>query len=99
MAFRDYLPTKMPPMKTVVMPLGCVAFLFPTMSAYEWGTTVCWILLAIWLGSVVTERVENSEWRKKLAEDADKASRRGQLEAEQKKTAAKNTGQYDVVRS
>ena len=92
MSLREYLPTKMPPLKTVLMPLGIVAALFPTMSAYEWGTTACWIIVAIWVGSVATEKMENSEWRRKLAEDADKASRQAELAAEQKakpKTAKK----------
>ena len=38
-ALRDYLPTKLPPIKTLIMPLGLIAAVFPTMSAYEWGTT------------------------------------------------------------
>ena len=84
-ALREYLPTKLPPIKTLIMPLGLIAAVFPTMSAYEWGTTACWMLLAIWIGSVATEKMENSEWRKKLREDADKASRQRELAAEKAK--------------
>ena len=36
--------------------------------------------MAIWVGSVLTEKMENSEWRKKLREEAEVASRKGEEE-------------------
>jgi hypothetical protein len=92
MGLRAYLPTKMPAAKTMMMPCMVIAALFPRMNGYEWATTALWMLLAIWVGSVITEKVENSEWRKKLAADADLASTKGEREAKAKKEKAKAAG-------
>jgi len=79
------LPTKMPPLKTIAMPLTIIGIMFPQMNSRAWAMTAMWMLLATWIGSLVTEKVENSEWRKNLRDEADKMSRKGELEAEAEK--------------
>jgi hypothetical protein len=93
MGLRDLLPFKPPAAKTMVMPCVIIASLFPRMDGYEWAKTALWMLLAIWLGSVMTEKLENSEWRKQLRADADVASRKGEEEkAKKEKDMAKVGG-------
>ena len=76
----------------MVMPCMIIAALFPRMNGYEWATTAMWMLLAIWIGSVITEKVENSEWRQKLKAEADLASTKGEREAQAKKEKAQAAG-------
>lgn len=71
-------------MKTMMMPVMIIVALFPQMNTYEWASTAMWMLMAIWVGSVITEKMENSEWRKKLREEADVASRKGEEEKAKK---------------
>ena len=48
--------------------------------------------MAMWIGSLLTEKIENSEWRKKLREEADRMSTKGEREAEDKMARAATTG-------
>jgi hypothetical protein len=50
------------------------------------------MLMAMWIGSLLTEKMEDSEWRKKLREEADRMSTKGEREAEEKKARAATTG-------
>ena len=48
--------------------------------------------MAMWIGSLLTEKMEDSEWRKKLREEADRMSTKGEREAEDKKARAVTNG-------
>ena len=48
--------------------------------------------MAMWIGSLLTEKIEKSEWRKKLREEADRMSTKGEREAEDRKARAATTG-------
>lgn len=50
------------------------------------------MLMAMWIGSLLTEKMEDSEWRKKLREEADRMSTKGEREAEDKKARAVTNG-------
>ena len=77
----------MPPMKTFIMPLMMIGAMAPHLDARSWSWVILCVLLATWVGQVITDKIENSEWRKQLAKDADAASRRGEEQDPQKKEA------------
>ena len=72
----------------------------PNMNKSGWAWTILMMLLATWVGSLVTEKIENSEWRQQLAKDAEEAHQRIERENEAKqqkkekkeKNAAPKTG-------
>jgi len=66
--------------------------MFPHMDSSAWAKTTTWMLMAMWIGSLLTEKIENSEWRKKLREEADRMSTKGEREAEDKMARAATTG-------
>ena len=89
---RSLMPTRMPPLKSMLMPVAITFAMFPHMDSSAWAKTATWMLMAMWIGSLLTEKMEDSEWRKKLREEADRMSTKGEREAEEKKARAATTG-------
>ena len=89
---RSLMPTWMPPLKSMLVPVAFIFAMFPHMDSSAWAKTTTWMLMAMWIGSLLTEKIENSEWRKKLREEADRMSTKGEREAEDKMARAATTG-------
>ena len=99
-SIRWMIPSKPPPLKTFMLPIIMVGAMAPNMNKSGWAWTILMMLLATWVGSLVTEKIENSEWRQQLAKDAEEAHQRIERENEAKqqkkekkeKNAAPKTG-------
>mmetsp|Transcript_14394 Transcript_14394/g.37363 ORF Transcript_14394/g.37363 Transcript_14394/m.37363 type:complete len:108 (+) Transcript_14394:137-460(+) len=92
-SIRWLIPSKPPPLKTFMMPMMMIGAMAPNMDNSGWAYTITLILLATWVGSLITEKVENSEWRQQLRKDAEAAHKlrneRELVKTEEKKEKVK----------